>query len=316
MQQTDTPLAVAVDLGGTRFRVALVGRQGDLHAHTVYDTDAASGPDVILARIGDAVLAAVAAAPVGSRVVGVGIVAPGPLDPWRGVIYKAPNLPGWENLPLADRLAAIRRLPVRAGNDANLAALGEHRFGAGRGVSHMIYLTVSTGVGGGIVENGQLLLGARGVAGEPGHMTVDLGGVRCNCGNSGCLETLASGTAIARRAAEALAAGRHSSLGGPGARPTAPLVDAAADAGDPLAIELMEAAARAMGTGIVNLLHLFDPRLVVLGGGVSRSGELWWRTVRAEVERRAMPIYLQGLQIVPAALGDDAGLYGAAAMVL
>jgi glucokinase len=180
----------------------------------------------------------------------------------------------------------------------------------------MIYLTVSTGVGGGIVVDDRLLLGARGVAGEPGHMTIDLHGRRCNCGNYGCLETLASGTAIAREAAAALAAGRPSALGGSGGMPTAAAVDAAALAGDRLAIDLMEAAARAMGVGVVNLLHLFDPRLVVIGGGVSRSGELWWRTLRAEVERRAMPIYLQGLQIVPAALGDDAGLYGAAAMVL
>jgi glucokinase len=180
----------------------------------------------------------------------------------------------------------------------------------------MIYLTVSTGVGGGIVVDDHLLLGTRGVAGEPGHMTIELHGRRCNCGNYGCLETLASGTAIAREAAAALAAGRRSALGGPGATPTAAAVDAAALAGDPLAVELMEAAARAAGVGVVNLLHLFNPRLVVIGGGVSRSGELWWRTLRAEVERRAMPIYLEELQIVPTALRDDAGLYGAAAMVL
>ncbi len=316
MEHAETPLAVAVDLGGTRFRVGLVGRQGDLIAHTVYPTDAAAGPDVILARIADAILHAIASAPAGARPVGVGIVAPGPVDPWRGVIYQAPNLPGWEDLPLADRLAALCHLPVRAGNDANLAALGEHRFGAGRGVSHMIYFTVSTGVGGGIIVDDHLLLGARGVAGEPGHMTIELHGRRCNCGNYGCLETLASGTAIAREAAEALAAGRPSVLGGPGATPTAAEVNAAAEAGDPLAVELMETAARAMGVGVVNLLHLFDPRMVVIGGGVSRSGERWWRALRAEVERRAMPIYLQGLQIVPAALRDDAGLYGAAAMVL
>ncbi|HEY7062716.1 MAG TPA: ROK family protein [Chloroflexota bacterium] len=316
MQHVETPLAVAVDLGGTHFRVALVGRHGDLHSHGVYDTDAASGPDAILARIADAILQAVAAAPPGSGIVGVGIVAPGPIDPWRGVIYTAPNLPGWDNLPLADRLAAATHLPVRAGNDANLAALGEHRFGAGRGVSHMVFVTVSTGVGGGIIVDDQLLLGARGVAGEPGHMTIDLNGPRCNCGNRGCLEALASGTAIARQATEALTSGRASALGGPGAMPTAAAVAAAAAAGDALATEVVEDAARAMGVGVVNLLHLFDPRMVVLGGGVSRSGELWWQAVRAEVERRAMPIYLQGLQIVPAALGDNAGLCGAAAMVL
>ena len=180
----------------------------------------------------------------------------------------------------------------------------------------MIYLTVSTVLGGGIIVDDHLLLGARGVAGRAGHMTIDIHGRRCPCGNYGCLETLASGTAIAREAAAALAAGRPSALGGPGATPTAAAINAAALEGDALAIELMETAARAMGIGVVNLLHLFDPRLVVIGGGVSRSGEHWWRTLHAEVERRAMPIYRQGLQIVPAGLGDDAGLYGAAAMVL
>jgi glucokinase len=255
-------------------------------------------------------------APSGCQVTGVGIVAPGPLDPWRGVIYKAPNLPGWENLPLADRLADLCKLPVRLGNDANLAALGEHRFGAGRGVSHLIYLTVSTGVGGGIIVEEQLLLGARGGAGEPGHMTIDRGDLRCPCGNYGCLEMYASGTAIARRAGEELDAGRTSALGAAGSRPTSVEVAMAAAAGDPLAVELLEDAARALGVGIVNLLHLFDPRMVILGGGVSRSGDLWWRVVQAEVERRAIPVYLQGLQILPAALGDDAGLYGAAAMIL
>jgi glucokinase len=147
-------------------------------------------------------------------------------------------------------------------------------------------------------------------------MTIVRDGIRCNCGNYGCLEMYASGTAIARRAGEELDAGRASALGGPGARPTAVEVSRAAAAGDPLAVALLEDAAGALGTGIVNLLHLFDPRMVVLGGGVSRAGELWWRAVRAEVERRAIPVYLQGLQIVPAALRDDAGVYGAAAMIL
>lgn len=310
------PLAVAVDLGGTRCRVALVGRQGDLHHRREFPTESEEGPDDILQRIAAAIKTAIAAAPPGAQVVGVGLVVPGPVDPWRGIIYQAPNLPGWEDLPLADRLEALCGLPVRVGNDANLAALGEHRFGAGRGVSHLIYLTVSTGVGGGMIVEDRLLLGSRGVAGEPGHMTIDLPGERCNCGNYGCLETLASGTAIARHAAAALAAGRRSVLGRPGDHPTAADVARAAAANDPLAVELLENAARALGVGIVNLLHLFDPRLVVLGGGVSRAGERWWRVVRAEVERRAMPVYLKGLQIVPAALGDDAGLFGAAAMLL
>ena len=316
MHPPEAPLAVAVDLGGTRFRVALVGRQGDLHAREVYATEAMTGPEVIIARIAAAICDAAAEAPSGSRVVGVGIVAPGPLDPWRGIIYKAPNLPGWENLPLAEQLADLCKLPVRLGNDANLAGLGEHRFGAGRGVSHLIYLTVSTGVGGGIIVEDQLVLGARGGAGEPGHMTIDRGDLRCPCGNYGCLELYASGTGIARQAGEALDAGRQSTLGVPGGRPTAVEVAAAAEAGDSLAVELLEDAARALGLGIVNLLHLFDPRLVILGGGVSHSGDIWWRAMEAEVERRAMPVYRQGLQILPAALGDDAGLYGAAAMIL
>jgi glucokinase len=311
-----TRFAVAVDLGGTRFRVALCDARGALRARHTYPTESARGPDRILEHIASAIRTVLAAAPADAEVAGIGVAAPGPLDPWRGLIYQAPNLPGWENLPLAERLAALTGYPVRVGNDANLAALGEHRFGAGRGVAHLVYVTVSTGVGGGIIVNNELWLGARGAAGEIGHTVIERYGPPCSCGNRGCVEALASGTAIARRAAAALAAGRPSRLGAAGTQPSAEAVARAAADGDALAIEILEEAARALAVGLVNLLHLCDPQLIVIGGGVARAGEHWWRALRDEVARRALPVYRQELRLVPAALGDDAGLVGAAAMVL
>jgi len=313
---TNKRLAVGVDLGGTRFRVALCDRQGQRLARAEYPTRPDTGPQMVLDRIAGAIHNLLEAVPGDHQVVGVGLAAPGPLDPWRGVIYTAPNLPGWDNLPLADELAARCGLPVRVGNDANLAAVGEHRLGAGRGTTDMIYVTVSTGVGGGVIANGQLLLGVHGGAGEIGHTVILPDGPPCNCGKRGCVEALASGTAIARRATEAVAAGYATALARYPQPLTAELVDAAADEGDTVAQAIIDDAAHALGIGLTNLLHLFDPAAIVVGGGVTRSGERWWRELRAEIERRALPFYLRDYRVVPAALGDDAGLLGAALQVL
>jgi len=309
-------LAVSVDLGGTRFRVALCDPAGQLVARAEYPTRPERGPIAVLDDLAAAVRHALAAVPGDAEVVGVVVAAPGPLDPWRGVIYAAPNLPGWEHLPLAAELSARCGLPVRVGNDANLAAVGEHRLGAGRGTADMIYVTVSTGIGGGIIVGGRLLLGAHGGAGEIGHTVLDPDGPPCSCGKRGCLEALGSGTAIARQANAAVAAGRPTVLAQYAPPLTAEQVDAAADDGDALAQGIIDAAARAVGLGLTNLLHLFDPEVIVVGGGVTRSGARWWAEVRGEIERRALPFYLRDNRVVPAALGDDAGLVGAALYLL
>lgn len=314
MPREQPNLAVAVDLGGTRFRVAIVDRRGRLVERVSHPTEAADGRDAVIARVLDAVRTTVTAARV-RRPAGLGVGVPGPVNPWTGVVASAPNLPGWRDVPFKQILEAALDLPVHVGNDANLAALGEHAYGAGRGDDDLIYLTVSTGIGGGIIADGRLVLGTAGLAGEPGHMTILPDGPACNCGNHGCLEVLASGTAIGREARRRIAAGEATAL----AQQPIDTVDAAAvaraaQAGDPLAADVFGAAMAYLGIGVASLFHLFNPRSVIIGGGVANAGDLLFLPVREAVRRRCMPAYRHDTRIVPAKLGDDVGLLGAAAL--
>lgn len=310
---------VGIDLGGTHFRIGLFDREGHILRRRSWPTEAESGPDTVIQRLAAGVLEL--CAPEGlDQVVAIGVGSPGPLDPWRGVIIHTPNLPGWNEVPLRDILSSRLGVPVFLGNDANLAALGEMLFGAAMGCRDVVYFTVSTGVGGGVITDGRLLLGAHGLAGELGHTTILPNGPLCGCGNHGCLEALASGTAIAREARLRLTAGEPSRLlemaGGDVAKVNAELVSRAAAQGDALAGEVFQNAAYHLGIGVANVLHAFDPDIVVLGGGVSLAGDMLFSTVRRVVQERAMPAYRLTANIVPAALGDDAGLMGAAALVL
>jgi glucokinase len=307
---------IAVDLGGTRFRVAVGTARGDLKWRVARPTEVTRGPDAVLEDIYGAIDDALAAAGGPSAVSGIGVAAPGPLDTWQGVILSPPNMPGWTCVPLKELLEGRFGLPVLVGNDANVATVGEHRFGAGRGFDDLVYLTVSTGIGGGVIAGGRLLLGARGFAAELGHMTIDMNGERCNCGNVGCLEALASGTAIARHAREAVAAGAPTSLGELTADDITSLsVTEAAYGGDQVAVDLLAAAGRALGVGVVNVAHLFNPSRVILGGGVSmNAGPIFWDAMLKVVQARTMMPALQSLEIVPAELGDDAGLVGCIAL--
>jgi glucokinase len=201
-------------------------------------------------------------------------------------------------------------------NDASAAALGEHEFGAGKGVDNLIYLTVSTGIGGGIIIDGRLYLGPSGSAGEIGHMTIDVNGPQCSCGNIGCLEMLASGTAIAREAVKRIRAGGRSSLsemlGGKIENITAEQVGVAAQGGDSLAMEIIHRAASYLGMGMVNLVNIFNPEMIIVGGGVAQMGDLLLDPARRVVEARAFKLPAQAVRIVPARLGDEAGVMGAA----
>lgn len=311
---------LCLDIGATRVRVALLTSDGAVLARNTILTLAKEGPDCTLPRIEATMREVISSAP-GSRVAAIGVGAPGPLDPWRGIIYNPPNLPGWNALALKDRWEGEFGLPTCVGNDANLAGLGEHRFGAGRGVADMVYLTISTGIGGGIITNGRLLLGADGLAGEIGHTSVEARGRRCNCGNVGCLEVMASGPAIARQGARALRRGKAPGIGAlvgeNAAAVTAETVVEAARAGDAAARSIVERAGFYLGVGVVNLVHMLNPRLVVVGGGVAiGAGDMLLNPARAVVQQRAMPAFRRDLQLVPAALGDEAGLLGALALVL
>lgn len=303
---------VAIDLGGTNIRAALYSMEGELLAHCVLPTLAHEGLEATLNRIFKAIEMVTKG---WEKPVAIGVGAPGPLDPWKGVIFSAPNLPGWENVPLADILSERFGVPAFVNNDANVAALAEHRLGAGRGFANIIYVTVSTGIGGGIIVEGSLLLGARGLAGEVGHIVVKPDGPPCSCGGVGCLEALASGPAIAREALKRLREGAKSSIPkfveGPIESLSAKEVAMAALEGDSLAQELFKEAGYYLGVGFVSLIHVFNPSRIVVGGGVAKVGKLLLEPAEETVKRLAMKEFLEDFQIIPTALGDEVGLLGA-----
>lgn len=309
---------VGVDLGGTQIRAVLADRKFTVLRRVNTLTQAYEGPQQIMSRVLDCI-AQMLQGIERTQVLGIGIATAGAVNPRTGVIAKAANL-GLENWPIRDLLARELGMPIYVGNDANLATLAEHRFGAGQGVNFLIYLTISTGIGAGVIENGQLLLGANGWAAELGHIVVEPHGPRCNCGNIGCLEALASGPAIARHAAELLQEGRASLLlelvEGNIARITAKEVVDAAQRGDPLALEVMQRAAFYLGIGMISFIHAFDPEMIIVGGGVSKAGDLLFAPVRALIAERTIAASQRSVRIVPAVLGDDVGLIGAIALVM
>jgi glucokinase len=303
---------VAVDLGGTNLRAALFTDETPPPLKiSKQPTPASEGVEAVIKSL-IATIEEVMMEDQQPACIGIG--APGPLDPSRGVIIEAPNLPGWENIALAEKIERHFEIPVILGNDANLAALGEWRHGAGHGAANLIYLTISTGIGGGIIINNQLLLGEQGVGAELGHVTIDPAGPICSCGQPGHIEAVASGTALAEQAIDALNSGRTSSLQSiwETGKLTAKDVGRAAQAGDELACDLVERIGKTIGRYVADLTHIFNPEIIVIGGGVSQLGELLFNPIRAGVRKFALsPIYYQHLEIVPAALGDDAGLIGA-----
>lgn len=310
---------VGVDLGGTQVRAVLTDEEGTPLKRVSTLTLAHEGPHKVMARVQDCieqVLEGIAP----SDVLGIGIGAPGTVNPWTGVLANATNIPGLHNWPLRDQLAERFGVPVFVGNDAKLAALGEHRFGAGKQASSIVYLTVSTGIGGGVIDGGRLLLGAHGWATELGHVVVEPRGPRCACGNIGCLEAVAAGPAIARHAIELLRTGQSSRLTsmveGKLDQITAKEVAAAAREGDTLALQVMKRASFYLGIAMVSFIHTFDPQLIVVGGGVSKAGDLLLEPVRSIVAERAMNEEWRHTPIIRAILGDDVGLLGAVALVL
>ncbi len=312
---------VGVDLGGTKIATALVTEKGEVEAFQSQPTLAEEGQERVIDRIEQTVRAAMAGAGLStSDVAGIGIGAPGPCDYAAGVLTEPPNLPGWYNVPLKSIFENRLGIPTFVGNDANAAAQAEHRFGTGRGVRNMIYVTVSTGIGGGLILDGRLYAGSDGAAGEVGHMTVLEGGPRCNCGDIGCWEAVASGTALAREAAECLAAGVETSISqlarDKGGKVTAELVHQAALQGDRVAQELIANVAHYLGVGLVNLVHIFNPDLIVLGGGMMNMGEMLMGPACQVLEQRGLELPRRRVRLAISELGNRVGVLGAAAQVL
>jgi glucokinase len=304
---------IAVDLGGTNIRAALCDADGHILKRTKQRTLPEQGAEAVIGRIVQSVREVMLE---GQAVRAVGVASPGPLNPFTGIVMAAPNL-HWHNVPLRDELRKALNLPIEINNDANLAALGEQRYGAARGKKDMAYVTLSTGIGCGVILNNQMVLGARGQATELGHMSVAFNSSVNYNGLPGALEALAAGPAIATLAQQKVNEGRSSHMvdlaGGHLNKITAKEVGEAATAGDAVALEVVAFAGRVIGIGLVNLLHLFDPEIVVIGGSVSLMGDVLWRPMLATVAECALTSY-QDIPIVPAALGDDCGLLGAAAL--
>lgn len=307
---------LAIDIGGTKLAAGLVETTGRLVERAEVPTRAAEGLEPVLGRIvglGRKLLDRAASG--GGAVHRVGVGCAGPVDLARGLVFSPPNLPGWREVPLVARLEADLGLPVVLENDANAAALGEFRYGAGRGARSLVYVTVSTGIGGGIVLDGEIWHGLKDAAGEVGHMTVVPDGPVCGCGNRGCLEAVAAGPAIARRAREAVAAGRPTRLA-EATQPTAAEVVRLAGEGDAVAREIWEGTVEYLAIGMGAVITLLAPERVVIGGGVSRAGEALFRPLREAVRRRVRLVPVEQIPILPAALGPDVGILGAAAVAL
>ena len=310
---------LGIDIGGTNIVIGAVTEAGGTVRGLLSEpTGVPDGSDVVIDRIlrmAARVIAATRAEDRDADLVGVGIGAPGPLNRAKGLVIFTPNL-RWTNMPLRDRIGNALGLPASLDNDANCAMLGEHWVGAAKGAKNAVCFTIGTGIGGGVVMDGKLVHGASDVAGEIGHITIEVNGRRCGCGNDGCLEAYASGPAIARRACEAIDAGAVSEIStmacnDPSAI-TAQTVFEAAARGDALADELVRDTARYLGVGIANMLNILNPEVVVICGGVTQAGDHLFVPLRREVSRRAFKPAVEACRIVPGALPGTAGVVGAA----
>jgi len=306
-------LAIAVDLGGTQIRAALVDEQGEVTRRVAVATASAAGPAAVLEQLGS-ITSSVCDGVAGDRILGLGICAPGPLDTIRGNALGVPTLAGFVDFPLRRMLEERIGLPVWLENDGVAAAIGEWRFGAGRGWANVVYVTVSTGIGGGVVSDGRVLRGRQGMAGHVGHMTIFANGIACACGNGGCWEVYGSGTAFVRRARARAEADEATSLRRNIVYVDGAAVFAAAANGDALAASLVAEEADILGIGIANLLHLYSPDVVVIGGGMSANFDVLYPGVAARVRSAAM-VPFRDTRIVRAELQDNSGLIGAAAIV-
>ena len=309
-------LIVGVDVGGSKINSILADPKGNIKAKDLRDTRAKRGPDAVIERIVESIRQVAS----GNTVEGIGVGAAGACDAVNGVITSSPNLPEWENIPLRDIIQREFDCPVYLQNDATLAALGEHRFGGGKGVDHLVYVSVGTGIGGGIIINGQLYCGASGSAGEFGHMTIDINGPSCPCGNTGCWETLASGTALAQEAVKRIKGGQKTNIlkfaDGKMEMVSARRVHLAAQKGDRLANDLISQIGYYLGVGLVNLVNIFNPQLILIGGGLSRMGKLLTGPATSVVREHAFELPAEAVRIEIAHLGVDAEALGAIALVL
>jgi glucokinase len=321
MPEDITTLTLGIDLGGTKILTAVTNSQGKMLSRDHSITPASKGHEAVIQSILESAHRALEQANVAiSELTAIGVGAPGLSNPETGILFTSANLPGWRDVTLRDIMQERLGKKTFVINDANAAALGEFYFGAARGVRNFIYITLSTGIGGGIVIDGKIYSGAIGAAGEVGHMTIDDDGPICNCGNRGCWETLASGTALAREARQRIKEGVRTSIleyaEGDVEKVTAQVIHSAAEQGDSLAKELIARTGYYVGIGLANLINIFNPELIVIGGGLSNIGDMLLGPALKTARGRAYKEAFEAVRFTSAELGRNSGVLGAAAFAL
>ena len=311
---------IGVDMGGTKILSAVIDAEGNILGTAKVPTKADAGTSAVIDRIADSIQKAVDKSGVdNTSIQAVGIGAPGPLDPETGIVIFAPNL-GWRDVPLKTELEARVGIPTFVDNDVNIGTLGEHVFGAGKGVQNVVGIFVGTGIGGGIILQGELFHGASKTAGEIGHIIVKAGGPKCGCGTRGCLEAVASRTAMAKQFQKAiLKRGKKSVIAkltdGDLSTIRSGVLAKAIRSKDKLTLKIIKKATKYLGIGIGSIVNFLNPEMIVLGGGVVEAlDDTFLDNIRAAAEKYALPNTLDGVQIVPAKLGDNSGILGAAAL--
>ena len=321
MKEISEEYFIGVDIGGTKVAAGLVDSAGEItHQMRIpmVATDAIAGLAAVTSAI-DSVRAATSLNPeLHCLIAAIGICAPGPLNPQTGVVINPPNLPGWRNFPLAAEISKAYSLPVRVDNDGNAAALAEALWGAGRGYRNVFCATIGTGIGTGIVFDGRIYHGRTGAAGEGGHVSIDYRGPRCGCGKRGCIEALASGPAIARRASEQIAAGRPSSIleraEGHLGRITSEMVAQAYLAGDALAKEVLRETAMFLAVWLGNIVDLLEPDVMILGGGAASMLHPFFAEIGHQLPNWCVNSKCQEIPLLAPYYGPDAGIAGGAAL--
>lgn len=311
---------IGIDVGGTNVKIALVDGEGKIIYSNSVPTYAQMGYEYTVNNIKQAIRDLMKETNTDAKEIeGIGFDFPGQVDYKTGVVKLAPNIPGWINVPIAQMIEEEFNIPTRIDNDVRCAALGELKFGAGKGCENFVCITVGTGIGSGLVINGQLVRGAANAAGEIGHIKLQMnGGPICGCGDTGCLEAFASGPSIVAMAQEYLKGGKSTKfreMAGADGEITPYIVAKAAEAGDPVAKRIFEIVGTYIGMGLVSVINLLNPEKVIIGGGVAAAGDLLLDPIKKTIKERAMVVAGNSVEIVPAELGNSAGVIGASMLV-
>jgi glucokinase len=307
-----------IDLGATLVKIGTLDLQGRILKKTAFNTKDYASPDKIIDRITAETMAVMA--PDKKRFLGIGMGVPGPVDYKKGIVYNLTNVKGWKRFPLRDVLADRFGMPVFVDNDANAACIGEAKWGAGKGYSYIVCITLGSGVGTAVMIDGDVYRGRGFSAAEMGHICIDKHGPRCNCGSNGCIETFAGNSYLVKRVIKDLKSGKRSSLlrlaNGRYSDITPRLIDEAAKKGDAFSMGVWKELGEDIGIGLSGIVNTFNPEIIVIGGGLSRAGSKLFTSIRKTVHARAMQVFARDLKIKQARFIEDAGTVGAAALVL